>query len=86
MLEYMLQGSVIYFGGQWDQHLTLFEFAYNNSYYSSADISPFKTLYETRCKSQIGWLDTFEVRPWDSDMLKESMNKERFILDNFIVA
>ena len=33
-LEDMLQMSVMDFGGQWDIHLPLIEFAYNNSYHA----------------------------------------------------
>lgn len=34
-LEYMLRACVIDFGSNWDKHLSLVEFVYNNSYYSS---------------------------------------------------
>ena len=40
-LEDMLRACVIEFKGSWDTHLSLMEFAYNNSYQSSIGIAPF---------------------------------------------
>ena len=34
-LEDMMKTSVLEFQGNWDEHLSLIEFAYNNSYHSS---------------------------------------------------
>ena len=33
------------FGGQWDIHLPLIEFAYNNSYHASIEMAPYEALY-----------------------------------------
>lgn len=44
-LEDMLQACVIDFGGNWDEHLPLIEFAYNNSYQVSIGIAPYKALH-----------------------------------------
>ncbi|KAI3691954.1 hypothetical protein L6452_31757 [Arctium lappa] len=41
----MLRSCVIDFGGNWDFHLPLVEFAYNNSYHSSLGMAPFEDLY-----------------------------------------
>ena len=49
VLEDMLRACVLEFGGQWDQFLPLAEFAYNNSYHSSIQISSFEYLYGRRC-------------------------------------
>ncbi|WMV08025.1 hypothetical protein MTR67_001410 [Solanum verrucosum] len=40
-LEYMLRAFVIDFKGNWDDHLPLIEFAYNNSYHSSIQMAPY---------------------------------------------
>ena len=39
-LEDMLRMCVMDFGGQWDIHLPLIEFAYNNSYHASIEMVP----------------------------------------------
>lgn len=69
VLEDMLRGCVIDFGGQWDQYLPLEEFAYNNSYHFSIQIAPFKVWYGRKFRSPVGWFDAFEVRPWGTDSL-----------------
>nr|GEV58928.1 hypothetical protein [Tanacetum cinerariifolium] len=50
-LEDMLCAYVIDFGGNWDRHLPLVEFSYNNSYHASIKAAPFKALYGSRQKS-----------------------------------
>ncbi|GJT68272.1 putative reverse transcriptase domain-containing protein [Tanacetum coccineum] len=44
-LEDMLRAYVIDFSGNWDVHLPLAEFSYNNSYHSSIRCAPFEALY-----------------------------------------
>ena len=79
VLEDMLRACVIDFGGHWDQFLPLAEFSYNNSYHSSIEITPFEALYGRRCRSLIGWFDAFEVKPWGTDLLRESLDKVELI-------
>nr|GFC16097.1 reverse transcriptase domain-containing protein [Tanacetum cinerariifolium] len=52
-LEDMLRAYAMDFGRNWDTHLPLVEFSYNNSYYSSIKCAPFEALY--------GVHDTFHV-------------------------
>ena len=54
----MLRACVIDFKGSWDDHLSLIEFAYNNSYDSSIQMAPYEALYGRKCRSPV-WL--FEV-------------------------
>nr|GEU81792.1 putative reverse transcriptase domain-containing protein [Tanacetum cinerariifolium] len=41
-LEVMLQACVIDFGKEWEKHLPLVEFSYNNSYHASIKAAPFE--------------------------------------------
>ena len=82
----MLRACVIEFGGQWDSFLPLVEFSYNNSYHSSIDMAPFEALYGRRCRSPIGCFDAFEVRPWGTDLLRESLDKVKSIHENLLAA
>ena len=66
--------------------MPLAEFAYNNSYHSSIEMAPFETLYGRRCRSPIGWFDAFEVIPWRTDLLKESLDKVKLIQDRLLMA
>ena len=46
---------VMNFGGQWDLHLPLIEFAYNNSYHASIEMAPYEALYGKKCRSPLYW-------------------------------
>ncbi|GJV15656.1 putative reverse transcriptase domain-containing protein [Tanacetum coccineum] len=50
-LKDMLRDCAIDFGGNWDTHLPLAEFSYNNSYHSSVKCAPFKALYGRKLKA-----------------------------------
>nr|GEX27886.1 zinc finger, CCHC-type, retrotransposon Gag domain protein [Tanacetum cinerariifolium] len=54
-LEDMLRAYVIDFEGNWDDHLPLVEFSYNNSYYASIKMPPYETLYRRRCRTLVCW-------------------------------
>ncbi|GJZ66907.1 reverse transcriptase domain-containing protein [Tanacetum coccineum] len=53
----MLKACVIDFGGNWDTHLLLVEFSYNNSYHTSIKYAPFEELYGQKCRSPLCWLE-----------------------------
>ncbi|GJW18246.1 putative reverse transcriptase domain-containing protein [Tanacetum coccineum] len=44
-LKDMMRACVIDFGKEWDKHLPLIEFSYNNSYHASIKAAPFEALY-----------------------------------------
>ena len=52
---------MIDFKGSWDDHLSLIEFAYNNSYHSSIQMAPYEALYGRRCRSSVGWFEVGEA-------------------------
>ena len=41
----MLRASIFDFGGYWDDHVALIEFAYNNNFHSSIKMAPYEALY-----------------------------------------
>ena len=43
------------FGGQWDLHLPLIEFAYINRYHASIEMAPYEALYGRKCRSPLCW-------------------------------
>ena len=86
VLEDMLRACVIELGGHWDNFLPLAEFSYNNSYHSSIDMAPFEALYGRRYRSPIGWFDAFEVRPWGTDLLRESLDNVKCIQEKLLAA
>ena len=61
VLEDLLRACILDFGGSWDDHLHLVEFAYNNSYQSSIGMAPFEAFYGRPCNSPSCWLETGET-------------------------
>ncbi|KAJ9543867.1 hypothetical protein OSB04_023574 [Centaurea solstitialis] len=59
-LEDMLRACAIDFGGSWDKHLPLIEFAYNNSYHSTIGMAPFEALYGRKCRTPTCWSEAGE--------------------------
>ena len=49
-------------------------------------MAPFEALYGRRCRSPIGWFDAFEVRPWGTDLLKDSLEKLKSIQEKLLAA
>ena len=47
-------------GGNWDDHLPLVEFAYNNSYHSSIEMAPYETLYGRKYRLPLCWNEVKE--------------------------
>nr|GEY20262.1 putative reverse transcriptase domain-containing protein [Tanacetum cinerariifolium] len=43
------------FGKNWNRHLPLVEFSYNNSYHTSIKAAPFEALYGQKCRSLVCW-------------------------------
>ena len=61
-IDDMLRAKVIDFKGNWDDHIPLTKFAYNNNYHSSIQMSPYKALYGRRCRSPIEWFKVGKSR------------------------
>ncbi|GJY23757.1 putative reverse transcriptase domain-containing protein [Tanacetum coccineum] len=56
-LEDILRACVLDFGKNWDRHLPLVEFSYNNSYHTSIKVAPFEALYGRKCRSPVCWAE-----------------------------
>ena len=54
-LEDIMRACAMEFKGNWDDHLSLLEFTYNNSFHSSISMAPYKALYGQKCRSPIYW-------------------------------
>ncbi|GKD49562.1 putative reverse transcriptase domain-containing protein, partial [Tanacetum coccineum] len=67
-LKDMLKACVIDFSGNWDVHLPLAEFSYNNSYHSSIRCAPFDELYGRKCRTP--------------EKLKEARDRQKSYVDN----
>ncbi|KAK4389735.1 Retrovirus-related Pol polyprotein from transposon.6 [Sesamum angolense] len=54
-LKDMMRACVIEFRGNWDDHLPLMEFTYNNSFHSNIGMTPYAALYGRKCRDLICW-------------------------------
>ncbi|WMV54862.1 hypothetical protein MTR67_048247 [Solanum verrucosum] len=86
IIEDMLRACVIDFKGNWDDHLPLIEFAYNNSYHSSISMAPFEALYGRRCRSSVGWFEVGEIAPIGPELVYEAIEKVRLIRERLRTA
>ncbi|KAJ9541114.1 hypothetical protein OSB04_027620 [Centaurea solstitialis] len=59
-LEDMLRACAVDFGGSWEDHLPLIEFAYNNSYHSSIEAAPYEILDGRKCRTPLCWNEVGE--------------------------
>ncbi|GJT50633.1 putative reverse transcriptase domain-containing protein [Tanacetum coccineum] len=73
--EDMLRACVIDFGGNWDVHLPLVKFSYNNSYHSSIRCAPFEALYGRKCRSPVLWTEIRESSLIGPELVQETTDK-----------
>ncbi|GKB68110.1 putative reverse transcriptase domain-containing protein [Tanacetum coccineum] len=71
----MLRACAIYFGGNWDTHLPLVEFSYNNSYHSSVKCAPFKALYGRKYRTLIAWAKVEEGNLIGPEIVQNTTDK-----------
>ncbi|KAI3687192.1 hypothetical protein L1987_80885 [Smallanthus sonchifolius] len=83
-LEDMLRVCVIDFDGNWDSHLPLIEFSYNNSYHTIINMAPFEALYGRKCRSPICWNEIGESQI--TELIQETSDKVLRIRDNLLAA
>ncbi|GJY18488.1 reverse transcriptase domain-containing protein [Tanacetum coccineum] len=74
-LEDMLQACVIDFGKEWERHLPLVEFSYNNSYHASIKATSFEALYGRKCRSSVCWTEVGDVQLTGPEIIHETTEK-----------
>nr|GFB69577.1 putative reverse transcriptase domain-containing protein [Tanacetum cinerariifolium] len=74
------------FGGNWDTHLPLVEFSYNNSYHSSIKCAPIEALYGRRYRTPITWTQVGEGKLLGPEIVQESTDKIVQIKERLKVA
>ncbi|GJW09381.1 putative reverse transcriptase domain-containing protein, partial [Tanacetum coccineum] len=77
---------VIDFGGNWDVHLPLVEFSYNNSYHSSIRCAPFEALYGRKCRSSVLWAEIGESSLIGPELVQETTDKVVLIKEKLKAA
>ncbi|KAA3469787.1 Retrotransposon gag protein [Gossypium australe] len=72
--------------GSLEEHLSLAEYVYNNSFHSSIQMAPYKALYGHKCHTLLCWTQLGEKRILGSDLVQETKGKVRLIQDRLRVA
>ncbi|KAJ0878102.1 putative nucleotidyltransferase, Ribonuclease H [Helianthus annuus] len=85
-LEDMLRACVMDLGGNWDTHLPLVEFSYNNSYHTSIQAAPFEALYGRKCRSPLCWAETGDSKLIGPELVQETTDKIFQIRDRIKAA
>ena len=78
-LEDLLRACILDWGGDWEKHLALAEFTYNNSYQASIGMAPFEALYGRPCRSPSCWLESTEMVIVGPEMVREAAEKVQLI-------
>ena len=86
VVEDMLRACVMMKPTQYEEYLHLVEFAYNNGYHSSTQLSPFEILYGRKCRTPSSWggpEDRLRIGP---EMLKEMEDMVKKVRANLKAA
>ncbi|GKD33490.1 putative reverse transcriptase domain-containing protein [Tanacetum coccineum] len=71
----MLRACVLDFGKNWDRHLPLVEFSYNNSYHTNIKVVPFEALYGQKCRSPVCWEEVGDAQLTGPAKIHETTEK-----------
>nr|GEW19747.1 putative reverse transcriptase domain-containing protein [Tanacetum cinerariifolium] len=74
-LEDMLRACVLDFRKGYDNHLSLVEFSYNNSYHTSIKAASFEALYGRKCRSPICWAKVRDRQLTSLKIINETTEK-----------
>ncbi|KAL1207553.1 hypothetical protein V5N11_017231 [Cardamine amara subsp. amara] len=78
-LEDLLRMRVLDWGGHWVYHLSLVEFAYNNSYRASIGMAPYEALYGRPCRTPLCWTQVGERSTLGASFVQETTEKIRVL-------
>ncbi|GJS89774.1 putative reverse transcriptase domain-containing protein [Tanacetum coccineum] len=67
--------SALDFGKEWEKHLPLVEFSYNNSYHASIKATPFEALYGQKCRSPVCWAKVGDVQLTGPEIIHKTTKK-----------
>ena len=74
------------FTRSWDRYVPLMEFAYNNSYQASVNMTPYEALYGRRCRTPVCWTKLNEHNVIGLDIVKDTKKIVRVIQQRLKVA
>ena len=85
-LEDLLRACILEFGGNWEEHLPLVEFTYNNSYQTTIGMAPYEALYGRRCRTPVCWEEVGERRLLGPELAQLTTEKVKVIKERMKIA
>ncbi|GKA94696.1 putative reverse transcriptase domain-containing protein [Tanacetum coccineum] len=85
-LEDMLRAYVIDFESNWDRHLSLVEFSYNNSYHASIKVAQYEALYRRKCRSPVCWSEVGDSLLIGPELIHDTTEKIIQIKNRLLTA
>ena len=86
VMEDMLHACMLDVKGNLSNHLSLVEFAYNNSYQASIGMAPYEALYGRPCRSPTCWLEAGESSLFGPEIVRETTEKIQLIRERLRTA
>jgi len=74
------------FSGNWEEHLSLVEFMYNNSYQATIGLAPCEALYGRKCRTPLCWEEVGDRKLYGAQLVQITIEKVRIIKDRMKVA
>ena len=75
----MLRACVLEFKDSWVLHLSLVEFAYNNSYQTNISMAPYEALYGRKYQIPLCWNEVGERKLEDVELIEAISEKIKII-------
>ena len=85
-IEDMLRVCALDFKGNWDEHLPLVEFSYNNSYHASIGMPPYEALYGRKCRSPVCWDEVGERQILGPELVQQTKETVELIQKRLLAA
>ena len=85
-LEDMLRACVLDLKGSWEEYLPIVEFAYNNSYHASIQMTPYEALYGRHCRSLVYWMKVGEGPTMSLDLVRYTYEKVDLIRKHLLTT
>ena len=82
----MLAACVLDHKGSWEEYLPLVEFAYNNSYQASIQMTPYEALYGRPCQSPICWTEVEDSSITSLNLIRDTLEKVGLIRQRLLMT
>ena len=85
-MEDILRAYVLQFKGNWDAHLPLMKFVYNNSFHSSIGMEPYEALFGRRCRTSMCWNKVGERKLVGPELVQATSENVKIIREKLKTA